>query len=34
MAKFFFIKYKVDNCEVKVIICPAEDMWNDILTKQ
>ena len=32
-AKFFFIKDRVDKGEIKVIDCPAEEMWADILTK-
>jgi hypothetical protein len=32
-AKFFFIKDQVDNGEIKVINCPAEEMWAGILTK-
>ncbi len=32
-AKFFFIKDRVDDSEIKVIGCSAEDMWADILTK-
>jgi hypothetical protein len=32
-AKFFFIKDRVDNGEIKVIDCPVEEMWADILTK-
>jgi hypothetical protein len=32
-AKFFFIKDQVDDWEIKVIDCPAEEMWADILTK-
>jgi hypothetical protein len=32
-AKFFFIKDRVDEGEIKVIDCPAEEMWADILTK-
>ena len=32
-AKFFFIKDRVDEGEIKVINCPAEEMWADILTK-
>ena len=32
-AKFFFIKDWVDEGEIKVINCPAEEMWADILTK-
>ncbi len=32
-AKFFFIKDKVDSGEIRVIDCPAEKMWADVLTK-
>ena len=32
-AKFFFIKDRVDKGYIKVIDCPAEEMWADILTK-
>ena len=32
-AKFFFIKDRVDSGEIKVINCPAEEMWADVLTK-
>ena len=32
-AKFFFIKDRVDNGEIRVIDCPAEEMWADVLTK-
>ena len=32
-AKFFFIKDKVDQGEIKVKDCPTEVMWADILTK-
>ena len=32
-AKFFFIKDRVNEGEIKVIDCPAEEMWVDILTK-
>jgi hypothetical protein len=32
-AKFFFIKDRVDKGGIKVIDCPAEEMWADILTK-
>ena len=32
-AKFFYIKDWVDEGETKVINCPAEEMWADILTK-
>ena len=32
-AKFFLIKDRVDNGEIKVIDCPTEVMWADIMTK-
>ncbi len=32
-AKFFFIKDWVDGSEIKVIDCPAVEMWADILIK-
>ncbi len=32
-AKFVFIKDKIDSGEVKVIDCPIEEMWADVLTK-
>jgi hypothetical protein len=32
-AKFFFIKNKVDDEEIKVINCPTKEMWADIMTK-
>ena len=32
-AKFFFIKDRVDNGEIKVNDCPTEEMWADIMTK-
>ncbi len=32
-TKFFFIKDWVDEGEIKVIDCPAEEMWAGILTK-
>ena len=32
-AKFFFIKDRVDDGEIKVIDCPTEEMWGDIMTK-
>jgi hypothetical protein len=32
-AKFFFIKDRVDDGEIKVIDCPTEEIWADILTK-
>ena len=33
-AKFFFIKDRVDDGEIKVINCPTKEMWVDIMTKQ
>jgi len=32
-AKFFFIKDRVDDGEIRVIDCPTEVMWADIMTK-
>ncbi len=32
-AKFFFIKDKVDDGEMRVIDCPSENMWAGVLTK-
>ena len=32
-AKFFFIKDRVDDDKIKVIDCPTEEMWADILMK-
>ncbi len=32
-AKFFFIKDKIDDGEIRVLDCPAEEMWADIMTK-
>ncbi len=32
-AKFFFIKDRVDDGEIKVVDCPTEVMWADIMTK-
>jgi hypothetical protein len=32
-AKFFFIKDRVGNKEIKVIDFPTEEMWADLLTK-
>ncbi len=32
-SKFFFIKNRVDKREIKVIVCPAKEMWADMLTK-
>ncbi len=32
-AKFFFIKDRIDDGEIRVLDCPAEEMWADITTK-
>ena len=32
-AKFFFIKDKVDNGEMRIRDCPTGEMWADVLTK-
>jgi hypothetical protein len=32
-AKFFFIKDRVNDGELKVIDCPTEEMWVGIMTK-
>ena len=32
-AKFFFIKDRVDEEEIKVIDCPVEGMWVDAMTQ-
>jgi hypothetical protein len=32
-AKFFYIKDKTDEGEVRVINCPTEEMWAEMLTK-
>jgi hypothetical protein len=32
-TKFFFIKDRVDDGEIKVIDCPTKEMWADIMTK-
>ncbi len=32
-AKFFFIKDKVDEGEIKVMDYPSKEMWADVLTK-
>ena len=32
-AKFFFIKDRVDDGEIRVVDCPTEEMWADIMTK-
>jgi hypothetical protein len=33
-AKFFFIKDRVDDGEIKVIDCPTKEMWADIMNKR
>jgi hypothetical protein len=32
-AKFFFIKDRIDNGEIRVVHHPTEEMWADVLTK-
>jgi hypothetical protein len=32
-AKFFFIKDRVDDGEMRIVHCPTEKMWADIMTK-
>ncbi len=32
-AKFFFIKDRVEDGEIKVVDCPTEEMWADVMTK-
>ena len=32
-AKFFFVKDRVGNGEIKVIDCPTKEMWANIMTK-
>ena len=32
-AKFFFIKDRVDDGEIRVVDCPTEEKWADIMTK-
>ncbi len=32
-AKFFFVKDRVDDREIKVFDCPTEEMWADVMTK-
>ena len=32
-AKLFFIKDRVDEGEIKVMDCPTEEMWADVMTK-
>jgi hypothetical protein len=31
-AKFFFIKDRVDGGEIRVVDCPTEEMWADVMT--
>ncbi len=31
--KFFLIKDRVDKGEIRVMDCPGEEMWADVLTK-
>jgi hypothetical protein len=32
-VKFFFIKDRMDDGEIKVIDCETKEMWEDIMTK-
>jgi hypothetical protein len=32
-AKFFFIKDKIDGGEMRILDCPTEEMWADVLKK-
>jgi hypothetical protein len=32
-AKFFFIKDRIDDREIRVLDCPAKEMWADVMTK-
>ena len=32
-AKFFFIKDRISDGEIKVVDCPTKEMWADIKTK-
>jgi hypothetical protein len=32
-AKLFFIKDRIDDGKIRVLDCPAEEMWADIMTK-
>jgi hypothetical protein len=32
-AKFFFIKDRIEGGEIKVMHCPNEEMWAEVLTK-
>jgi hypothetical protein len=33
-AKFFFIKDIIDDGEIRMLDCPAKEMWAGIMTKQ
>jgi hypothetical protein len=32
-VKFFFIKSRIDSRDIKVVHCPTEEMWVDVLIK-
>ncbi len=32
-VKFFSIKDRIDNGEIRVLDCPTKEMWADIMTK-
>ncbi len=32
-VKFFFIKDRIEDGEIRVLDCPAKEMWVDIMTK-
>jgi hypothetical protein len=32
-AKFFFLKDRIDEGEIRVIQCSTEEMWAEVLTK-
>ncbi len=32
-VKFFSIKDRIDDVEIRVLDCPTEEMWVDIMTK-
>jgi hypothetical protein len=32
-AKFVFIKDRIDSKDIRVVHCPTEEMWADVLTK-
>jgi hypothetical protein len=32
-AKFFFMKDRIDSRDIRVVHCPPEKMWEDVLTK-